>query len=115
MDILKVDGVALPAPHSYTVTLNDLDSADTGRTEDGMLVRQRLRGGVAKISVQWKALSTADCAAILNATAPDQFTVQYFFGQTRTAQMYAGTRTTQLRAAREGQAVWEVEVELVEF
>ena len=70
MDILKVDGVALPAPHSYTVTLNDLDSADTGRTEDGMLVRQRLRGGVAKISVQWKALSTADCAAILNATAP---------------------------------------------
>ena len=39
MDILKVDGVALPAPHSYTVTLNDLDSADTGRTEDGMLVR----------------------------------------------------------------------------
>ena len=105
MDILKVDGVALPAPHSYTVTLNDLDSADTGRTEDG----------VAKISVQWKALSTADCAAILNATAPDQFTVQYFFGQTRTAQMYAGTRTTQLRAAREGQAVWEVGVELVEF
>ena len=103
MDILKVDGVALPAPHSYTVTLNDLDSADTGRTEDGMLVRQRLRGGVAKISVQWKALSTADCAAILNATA------------TRTAQMYAGTRTTQLRAAREGQAVWEVGVELVEF
>ena len=61
------------------------------------------------------ALSTADCAAILNATAPDQFTVQYFFGQTRTAQMYAGTRTTQLRAAREGQAVWEVGVELVEF
>ena len=29
--------------------------------------------------------------------------------------MYAGTRTTQLRAAREGQAVWEVGVELVEF
>ena len=43
------------------------------------------------------------------------FTVEYFFGQTRTAQMYAGTRTADLRAAREGQGVWEVAVELVEF
>lgn len=115
MEILKVDGTALPAPHSYTVSLNDLDSADTGRTEDGMLVRQRLRGGVAKISAQWQALSTEACAAILNATAPDRFTVDYFFGETRTAQMYAGTRSAELRAARDGQAVWEVRLDLVEY
>ena len=80
MDILKIDGAALPAPHEYRVSL-----------------------------------STDQCAAILNATAPDRFTVEYFFGQTRTAQMYAGTRTADLRAAREGQGVWEVAVELVEF
>ena len=43
-------------------------------------------------------------------------TVQYFyiFG-VRTAKMYAGDRTADLKAARDGQAVWEVAVNLIEF
>ena len=41
--------------------------------------------------------------------------MEYFFGTARTAQMYAGTRTADLIAAREGQAVWEVTLDLVEF
>lgn len=115
MDILKIDGTALPAPHEYQVTLSDLDSEGTGRTEDGVLVRERVRGGVAKISLQWSALSTPDCARVLNATAPDSFQVGYFFGQMRTAKMYAGDRTAELKAAREGQGVWAVEMNLIEF
>ncbi len=66
---------------------------------------QRRLGGV----------STADCAKVLNATAPDSMTVQYFFGGVRTAKMYAGDRTADLKAARDGQAVWEVAVNLIEF
>ena len=93
MDILKIDGTALPTPHEYQVTLSDLDSEGTGRTEDGVLVRERVRGGVAKIAVHWYALSTGECAAILNATAPDSFSVEYFFGSPRTATMYAGDRS----------------------
>ena len=115
MNILTIDGTPLPAPHEYKVTLSDLDSADTGRTEDGVLIRERVRGGIAKISASWQALSTEDCAAILNATAPDRFEVTYFFGSDKTAMMYAGARTANLRAAREGCAVWEVSVDLVEF
>ena len=80
MEILNIDGTALPAPSAYKVQLSDLDSSGTGRTEDGVLVRERVRGGVAKISAGWAALSTADCARVLNATAPDSMTVQYFFG-----------------------------------
>lgn len=115
MNILTVDGVALPAPHEYKVVLSDLDSSETGRTEDGVLVRSRVRAGVAKITAAWAALGTADCAKILNATAGDQFTVRYFFGSERTAQMYAGDRTATLKAAREGQAVWQVSLSLIEF
>ena len=38
MDILVIDGVALPTPNEYKVQLNDLDSSDTGRTEDGVMM-----------------------------------------------------------------------------
>ena len=50
MDILVIDGVALPTPNEYKVQLNDLDSSDTGRTEDGVMMRNRVREGIAKIS-----------------------------------------------------------------
>lgn len=115
MDILTVGGVALPTPNEYKVQLSDLDSSDTGRTEDGVMMRNRVRDGVAKISVSWAALSTEDCAKVLNAVSPDSVEVAYFFGQTRTAKMYAGDRTANLKAAREGQAVWEVELNLIEY
>lgn len=115
MDILLIDGVALPAPNEYKVQLSDLDSSDTGRTEDGVMMRNRVREGIAKISVSWAALSTADCAKILNAVKPESFTVAYFFGDMRTARMYAGDRSADLIAAREGKGVWDVTLNLIEF
>ena len=115
MDILTIGGVAMPTPNEYKVQLSDLDSSDTGRTEDGVMMRNRVREGIAKISVSWAALSTADCAKILTAVKPDSFEVGYFFGETRTAKMYAGDRAANLKAAREGHAVWEVELNLIEF
>lgn len=63
----------------------------------------------------WEALTTAQCAAVLNATAPDSMQVQYFFGEMRTARMYAGDRTADLKAARDGRAVWAASVHLIEF
>ena len=71
MDILIIGGVTLPAPNEYKVQLNDLDSSDTGRTEDGVMMRNRVREGIAKISASWAAVSTADCARILHAVKPD--------------------------------------------
>ena len=34
MDILTIGGVAMPTPNEYKVQLSDLDSSDTGRTEE---------------------------------------------------------------------------------
>ena len=115
MDILTIGGVTLPAPNEYKVQLNDLDSSDTGRTEDGVMMRNRVREGIAKISASWAAVSTADCARILHAVKPDSMQVQYFFGEMRTARMYAGDRTADLKAARDGRAVWAASVHLIEF
>ena len=63
MEILNIDGTALPAPSAYKVQLSDLDSSGTGRTEDGILVRERVRGGVA---VEYKIPKEAapDAAAV---------------------------------------------------
>ena len=112
MDILTIGGVTLPAPNEYKVQLNDLDSSDT---EDGVMMRNRVREGIAKISASWAAVSTADCAKILNAVKPDSFDVAYFFGEMRTARMYAGDRSADLIAAREGKGVWDVSLNLIEF
>ena len=115
MDILTIGGVTLPAPNEYKVQPNDLDSSDTGRTEDGVMMRNRVREGIAKISASWAAVSTADCARILHAVKPESFDVTYFFGEMRTARMYAGDRSADLIAAREGKGVWDVSLNLIEF
>ena len=115
MDILTIGGVTLPAPNEYKVQLNDLDSSDTGRTEDGVMMRNRVREGIAKISASLTAVSTVDCARILHAVKPESFDVTYFFGEMRTARMYAGDRSADLIAAREGKGVWDVSLNLIEF
>ena len=45
----------------------------------------------------------------------ESFDVTYFFGEMRTARMYAGDRSADLIAAREGQGVWDVSLNLIEF
>ena len=52
---------------------------------------------------------------MLNAVTPDSFEVAYFFGDMRTAKMYAGDRTADLKAAHNGQGVWEVTMNLIEY
>ena len=117
MDILVIDGVALPTPNEYKVQLSDLDSSGIGRTEDGILVRERVRGGRGEnqrqLGPHW---STADCAQ--GAERPPPRTVcrwPTFLAGRAPAKMYAGDRTADLKAAREGRAVWEVAVNLIEY
>lgn len=114
-DVLTIDGVALPPPMTYSVEYNDLDSPDTGRTEDGMLHRVRVRHDVAKIKVAWKQLNTADADLILNAIAPSSFTVIYYFGTPITATMYAGNRSCELIRINNNKAKWNISFDLIEF
>lgn len=51
MALLKINGTELPAPTTYSVQYSDIDSSDTGRAENGVMLRNRIRAGVAKISV----------------------------------------------------------------
>ena len=48
MAMIRIDGVDLPAPIEYSVSLHDIDSENTRRTEAGTLKRYRARPGVYK-------------------------------------------------------------------
>ena len=41
--MITIGNTELPAPTDYTVTLQDLDSESTRRTEAGTLIRDRVR------------------------------------------------------------------------
>jgi len=115
LNILTIDGVQLPAPMSYSVELSDLDSDDSGRSEDGMLHRTRIRHAVAKIKIAWNQLDTEKATLILNAIAPDSVSVVYYFGTQKTATMYAGNQTCELIRVNYGKALWNISFDLVEF
>ena len=56
--IITIGSTELPAPVEYTVTLQDIDSENTRRTEAGILTRDRVRAGVYKILATWKVTKT---------------------------------------------------------
>ena len=115
LNIISINGVQLPAPMSYSVEYNDLDSEDTGRSEDGMLHRKRVRSKVVKIKVAWEQLTQDKADLILNAIEPASFTVTYYFGSQQTATMYAGNQTCQLLRVNHGQSKWNIGFNLIEF
>ena len=46
MAFLKIDGVDIPTPDSCTLTEYDLDSAQSGRPESGVMFRERVRAKI---------------------------------------------------------------------
>lgn len=74
---LKVDGIALPIPSTYKFDMEDLSSAATGRTLDGIMHKDVV-STKAYIECSWKKLSWEDAATVLNAIdGKPQFVLDY--------------------------------------
>lgn len=115
MDYIKIDGTALPPVSTYRVTLSDMDRQQSGRAENAVMVRERVRANVAKIELAWKNVTSQEMTGIINSVTPETFPVEYFFGSARSATMYAGDITIDLKAAADsGEAAWDVGTNLVE-
>lgn len=115
LNIVSVNGVQLPTPTTYSVNYQDVDSPDTGRTEDGRLHRVRVREGLAKIKLEWRQINTDKADLILNALTPASFSVTYYFGVQKTATMYVSDRACELVRVSYDQAKWNISFSLVEF
>ncbi|MBW2672574.1 MAG: hypothetical protein JRD89_04045 [Deltaproteobacteria bacterium] len=113
MALISIGGVDMPAPSEYGVSLQDIDSENTRRTETGVLVRDRVRAGVYKIQVKWKVTKT-QLKTITDAIAPAQFTTS----TTPTRDMYSGNRDAQLikyDSVDPDNSLWELSAALIEF
>ena len=121
MGLLNINNVDMPKPTSYQVGVQDLDSAETVRSESGILHRDRIRAGVRKISVSW-TVKAADISKILKAVQNESCTVKFFDPQensVKTATMYAGDRVPTLSVQTNENDTdntwWDLSFDLIEF
>nr|DAT41476.1 MAG TPA: hypothetical protein [Caudoviricetes sp.] len=121
MVLLNINNVDMPKPTSYQVSVQDLDSSESVRSESGLLHRDRIRAGVRTVNASW-TVRTADSSKILNAASGESFTVKFFDPQEnsiKTATMYAGDRTVSLKNLIEDTGatttLWEISFSLIEF
>lgn len=71
MYFLKINGKELPTPSYYAVDSDDIDSADSRRSDEtGIMHRRRLREGVRVCAVKWilNGAQTAELQALLSET-----------------------------------------------
>lgn len=109
--ILKIDGVEIAAyPSSFSVTILDLDDADTTtRTADGTMTRDRI-AVKRQIEMSWPALSWEKLSAILTAMQNEFFEFTYpdsMTGRYETKTFYVGNRTSPIAFERNGVMWWE--------
>lgn len=119
--LLYIDDQYFPSPTKYNVLMSDLDSSETTRNENGVLVRNRVRQGVSKVELSftvkgWQAQIMMACIE------PAQVTVKFYDPRANTyreATMYVGDRSCTMKRFLPGDAVsdilWEVSFNLVEY
>lgn len=91
----NINGVAIAAPKSFKVNIVDLDSDDTKRNANGVLMRDRIRI-MRKIECEWGPLTNSEIKDILVAVSPTGVPVTYpdpLIGGQNTLTMYAGDRS----------------------
>lgn len=116
MNMIQIDGVSLPPVTTYRVTLSDADGSNSGRAENAVMTRDRVRENIVKIELGWTCISTDEMSSIINRVTPAEFSVRYFFGTMHDAVMYAGDKTIELKVtAGEEEAYWNMSVNLVEY
>lgn len=99
--IQSVNGVAIKCPSSFTYQLQDVSAADSGRTEDGLMHKNRI-GQVKGLQLAWQNITTQEVTAILQAFNAEYFNVRYFDplqGGYVTENFYCGDRSAPMYSA----------------
>lgn len=116
MQLIRFGSYTPPTPTSYSVDIQDIDSADTGRGETGVMNRERVRAGIYKVSLTFTNITSDDVLAIKQAISPDKVSTYLFDGEQVNADMYAGNRQLTLKSVDdESNCYWDMSFSMTEF
>jgi hypothetical protein len=93
--IENVDGAFVPSPSVYQVEYNDISDPDAGRTEDGLMHKNRI-GQKVKIQLAWNNVNDTVASTVLTAFDPEYVSVKYKDPKTNSFQtktFYVGDRS----------------------
>lgn len=112
----KIDGRIMPTPTKATFDEYDLDAANTGRPESGVLHRERVRHDVVRHNFAFTDLTAEEAWLLRTALAPTQIDVTVrMFDSTETKTMYAGDRHWEQRYDSAGVVHVSLQVQISEY
>lgn len=114
---LKFNGVALPLPTSYEVSLRAMEADSSGETEAGTTQRDVVREGVVKISVAF-AVSPTWLKKLTAFSKEHSLDVSYFETETLESvdtKMYVDDYKVSLVKDTSYKGLWKVSFTLNEF
>lgn len=114
--MLKINGVQIPTPQSFSVEISDLDG-ESNRNAKGELVRDRI-AVKRKLECAWPPLTNQQISTLLTAVSSVFFDVTYPDPQTGTnitKTFYVGDRKSAVLRIKNGVPIWEgLEMNFVE-
>lgn len=121
MPMMTSGAYNFPEPKSYRVKRMDLDGDNTGRSESGVLTRERIRAGVYQIDVSWRVNKTA-LKGITDVLGGVSFPLNFFdptTSSTPTGTFYCGNREAELVSytdqAHPENSLWELTATITQF
>lgn len=104
--IISVDGVSLPVtPSSFSWNQEDLSNASAGRSEDGVMHKNRI-GMIRSAQLEWQNLPIKTMQTIINMFSPEYIMVVYIdpatgsdYNYRRRELFYVGNRSVAVKNA----------------
>lgn len=73
---MKIDGVSIPCPSTFSWGVQDVSAAESGRTDDAVMHKNRV-AQKRKLSVRWNAPDWDASCQIIQAVNPEYIQVEY--------------------------------------
>jgi hypothetical protein len=115
MAIIKIGAWEAPDDKltGYTLKMSDIDSANTGRSEGGYMIRERVRMNVYSLEATYEMLTDAQVTQMINATNGTIFGVYINDNGTSTYRnMY---RSGDIDKTMRTRGYWDVTLNLIEY
>jgi hypothetical protein len=113
---LTINGVAVAPPTKYDPKLSAIDASSSGRNDAGIMTREVVRRNVANISVGWDMLTNAEFETLMSVLDNDEFTVNFYMGTYKTANMYHGDLSISMVCVpKENDVRWNISCTLIEY